>query len=103
MIGFVLEGFPAILITAPILLPVAQQMGVNPLQYGILLVMAIGLGVFMPPMGIGFYVACTVGEAAPAPTMRPSLVYNVFLVLGLIVAMLVPSITLFLPHLFGMG
>ena len=102
VIGFVLEGFPAILISAPILLPVAEKLGVDPLQYGILLIMAIGIGVFMPPIGIGYYVACAVGEAPPNATMRPSAVYNVFLILGLVVVMLFPEITLYLPHLFDM-
>jgi len=102
VIGFVLEGFPAILIAAPILLPVAERMGIDPLQYGILLVMAIGIGVFMPPIGIGFYVACAIGEAPAAATMRPSLIYTAFLLLGLVVAIVFPSVTLGLPHLFEM-
>ena len=100
VIGFVLEGFPAILISAPILLPVAEKMGIDPLQYGIILTMAVGIGVFMPPVGIGYYVACAVGDAPPNATMRPSLAYNVSLVLGLIVVILFPVITLAVPHYF---
>ena len=100
VIGFVLEGFPAILISAPILLPVAEKMGIDPLQYGIILTMAVGIGVFMPPVGIGYYVACAVGDAPPNATMRPSLAYNVSLVLGLIVVILFPAITLAVPHFF---
>jgi len=65
-------------------------------------VIAIGIGVFMPPVGIGFYVACAVGEAPVNATMRPAVTYNVFLILGLVVAILFPEITLFLPHWFGM-
>jgi tripartite ATP-independent transporter DctM subunit len=101
VIGFVLEGFPAILISAPILLPVAERMGIDPLQYGILLVMAVGIGVFLPPVGIGYYIACAIGDAPTSKTMRPSLMYNVWLVFGLIVVMLVPAITLAVPHAFG--
>ena len=101
VIGFVLEGFPAILIAAPILLPVAQHMAIDTLQYGILLVMAIGIGVFMPPIGIGYYVACAIGEVPPGAAMRPSLIYTIFLLVGLVVAVLFPQITLALPHFFG--
>ena len=101
VIGFVLEGFPAILISAPILLPVAERMGIDPLQYGILLVMAVGIGVFLPPVGIGYYIACAIGEAPTNATMKPSLIYNVWLVIGLVVVMLVPAITLAVPHYFG--
>jgi C4-dicarboxylate transporter DctM subunit len=102
VIGFVLEGFPAILISAPILLPLAIKLGVDPLQFGILIIMATGIGVMMPPIGIGFYIACTVGEAPINATMRSSAYYNVFLILGVIVVILFPQITLWLPTLFGM-
>ena len=102
VLGFVLEGLPAILITAPILLPVAEQMHIDSLQCGILLVMAIGIGVFMPPVGIGFYQACALGDAPAGPTMRPALIYTGFLLIGLVVAIVFPQITLWLPHLFGL-
>jgi tripartite ATP-independent transporter DctM subunit len=67
VIGFVLEGFPAILVTAPILLPIAVAVGVDPLQFGILLIMAIGIGVMMPPVGLGFYIACAVRSSWRCP------------------------------------
>jgi C4-dicarboxylate transporter, DctM subunit len=102
VIGFVLEGFPAILIAAPILLPIAARMGVDPLQYGILLTMAVGIGVFMPPVGIGYYITCAIGDAPVNATMKPSAIYNLFLVLGLAIVVLFPSITLALPHYFGL-
>lgn len=102
VIGFVLEGFPAILVTAPILLPVAQRMGVDPLQFGVLLLMAIGVGVMMPPVGLGYYIACAVTGAPVNATMRPSWIYNAFLIAGLVVVALVPSITLWLPAQFGL-
>lgn len=102
VIGFVLEGFPAIVIAAPILLPIATRMGVDPLQYGILLTMAVGIGVFMPPVGIGYYITCAIGEAPVNATMKPSAVYNLFLLLGLAIVVLFPSITLGLPHYFGL-
>lgn len=103
VIGFVLEGLPAILIAAPILLPVAIRFGIEPLQYGIVLAIAMGIGVFMPPVGIGYYVACAIGEAPVNATMRPSVIYNIFLVLGVIVVILFPQLTVWLPHLFGMN
>ncbi|MBB3458705.1 tripartite ATP-independent transporter DctM subunit [Rhizobium sp. BK313] len=102
VIGFVLEGFPAILISAPILLPLAVKLGVDPLQFGILIIMATGIGVMMPPIGIGFYIACTVGEAPINATMRSSMYYNAFLLMGVVVVILFPQITTWLPSLFGM-
>jgi len=103
VIGFVLEGLPAILIAAPILLPVAIRFGIEPLQYGMVLAIAMGMGVFLPPVGIGYYVACAIGEAPVNATMRPSLVYNVFLAAGLVVVILFPQLTVWLPHRFGMN
>ena len=102
VIGFLLEGFPAILIAAPIFLPAAQQIGVDPLQFGILLIMATGIGVMLPPAGIGFYIACTVSNAPLTATMRASLIYNLFLLIGLAVVVLVPGVTLWLPHAVGL-
>ena len=102
ILGFVLEGFPAILIAAPIFLPVVARLGIDPLQFGILLIMATGIGVMMPPVGIGFYIACAIGEAPVNATMRPSFFYNIFLFLGLVIIILFPEITLWLPRQFGM-
>ena len=102
VVGFILEGIPAILIAAPILLPIATRVGVDPLQYGIVLTMAVGIGVFLPPVGIGYYVACAIGEAPVNATMRPSLIYSAFLVVGLAIVVLFPGITTSVPHRFGM-
>jgi C4-dicarboxylate transporter, DctM subunit len=102
VVGFILEGIPAILIAAPILLPIATRVGVDPLQFGIVLTMAVGIGVFLPPVGIGYYIACAIGEAPVNATMRPSLIYSGFLVLGLVIVVLFPQITTWVPHLFGM-
>jgi C4-dicarboxylate transporter, DctM subunit len=102
VIGFLLEGFPAILIAAPIFLPAAIRVGIDPLQFGILLIMASGIGVMMPPVGIGFYIACTVSDAPINPAMRASMVYNIALLLGLLVVMLLPALTLWLPHALGL-
>jgi C4-dicarboxylate transporter DctM subunit len=103
VIGIVLEGLPAILIAAPILLPVAIRFGIEPLQYGIVLCVAMGIGVFMPPVGIGYYVACAIGNAPVNATMRPSLIYMTFIVLGLMVVILFPQLTVWLPHRLGMN
>ena len=102
VVGFILEGIPAILIAAPILLPIATRVGIDPLQYGIVLTMAVGIGVFLPPVGIGYYVACAIGEAPVNATMRPSFIYSGFLVLGLVIVVLFPQITTWVPHFFGM-
>jgi len=66
------------------------------------LIMATGIGVMMPPAGIGFYIACTVGDAPMNPTMRASVTYNFCLLIGLAIVAAVPALTLWLPHLLGL-
>ena len=103
LIGLVLEGLPAILIAAPILLPVAIRFGIEPLQYGMVLAISMGVGVFMPPIGIGYYVACAIGQSSVNATMRPAMLYMLFVLCGLVVVILFPQITVWLPHYFGMS
>jgi tripartite ATP-independent transporter DctM subunit len=103
VIGSILEGLPALLILAPILMPIAEQVGVSPLHYGIVLLIAMGIGLFMPPVGIGFYVSCAVAGTTIERATRPMIPFLVVLVLALFLVALVPWFTLFLPAAFHMG
>lgn len=60
IMGSVLEGLPGILVFGPLLLPVSTSLGMNGMQFGILIILAMGIGRFAPPVGIGTYVACSV-------------------------------------------
>jgi tripartite ATP-independent transporter DctM subunit len=100
-IGTLLEGLPALIILAPLLLPIATGLGIHPVQYGIVLILAMGVGAFMPPVGIGFYVASAVAGSkveAAAKTMVP---YIVVLVLAVVLIAFVPDIALIVPRLIG--
>jgi tripartite ATP-independent transporter DctM subunit len=101
--GSVLEGLPALLILAPILMPIAGQIGVNELHYGIVLVIAMGIGTFMPPIGACFYITCAVCETTIEGAGRRMVPFLVVLVLGLVVVALVPWFTLFLPMKFHLA
>jgi tripartite ATP-independent transporter DctM subunit len=98
VVGSLLEGLPAIIILAPLLLPIAVQFGFEPVQYGIVLLLAMGVGAFMPPIGIGFYVACAVAESSMEGAARTMLPYLAVLVLGVVLIAFCPWITLILPH-----
>lgn len=100
IMGALLEGLGALLIFAPLFLPIAIALGVDPLQYGILLVIAMGLGSFLPPVGIGVYVAAAIAGTTVEETMRPTLRYLVVLAAGVVVIAVFPGITLWLPHMF---
>ena len=99
--GSLLEGLPALNVLAPLLLPIAVQIGLSPLHYGIVLVIAMGIGAFMPPAGVGFYVCCAIQQTEVEPASRAMVPYLAVLVVGLLVVAFVPAFTLVLPHAFG--
>jgi TRAP-type C4-dicarboxylate transport system permease large subunit len=103
VLGIVLEGLPALIIFAPLLLPIAEKLGVHPLHFGIVIIMGMGIGVFAPPFGIGIYQACIIGGAPLEKVFRPSLFYTAMLIVGLVFVIAFPEITLFVPRLFGLG
>ena len=103
VIGSILEGLPALLILAPILMPIASQVGVNQLHYGIILVIAMGIGIFIPPIGIGFYVCCAVCETTLEKSSRAMVPFLVVVCVGLLVVAVVPWFTLFLPAKLHLG
>jgi C4-dicarboxylate transporter, DctM subunit len=103
LMGILFEGIPALIVFGPLLLPMAEKFGVNPLQYGIILIIAMGIGVFAPPVGAGLYVACAVGECPVDDALAPSIFYTAVLIFGLLVVIAFPEITLIVPRLFGKG
>ncbi|MBV8032233.1 MAG: TRAP transporter large permease subunit [Betaproteobacteria bacterium] len=101
VMGSVLEGAAALIIFGPLLVPVASQIGIAPLHFGVVLVVAMGIGLFAPPLGLGLYGACLIGKVPIEDTVRPILGYLGLLFLCLLVIAFVPGISLWLPHLMG--
>ena len=101
VMGSVLEGAAALIIFGPLLLPVAERLGVGPLHYGVVLVISMGIGLFAPPLGLGLYGACLIGGVPVEVTVRPMLRYLGLLLLCLLVIAFVPAITLWLPRSMG--
>jgi tripartite ATP-independent transporter DctM subunit len=99
LMGTMLESFVTIVILAPLLLPVAQQLGIDPLHYGIVMTEAFGIGIILPPIGIALYVACAISGAKVEKASAPLLFYLPVLVTGLLLVVLFPVITTILPHL----
>ncbi len=99
--GSVLEGAAALIIFAPLLMPVAIQLGIGPLHYGVVLVVAMGIGLFAPPLGLGLYGACLIGGVPIEVTVRPMLRYLGLLFLCLLVIAFTPGLTLWLPRALG--
>ena len=101
VMGSILEGAAALIIFAPLLVPVAGQIGINGLHFGVVLVIAMGIGLFAPPLGLGLYGACLIGGVPIEATIKPMLGYLGLLLLCLMVIAFVPGLTLWLPHRLG--
>jgi C4-dicarboxylate transporter DctM subunit len=99
-IGAVLEGVPALIMTVPILLPIATQLGVDPVHFGIVLIANMGIGLFLPPVGLGVFIGCSIARITVAEVVRPLFPY---LVVNFAVVLLItywPWLTLVIPALF---
>ena len=101
VMGSVLEGAAALIIFGPLLLPVAVKLGVDPLHFGVVLVIAMGLGLFAPPLGLGLYGACLIGNVPIEQTVKPIVGYLGLLLLCLLVIAFIPGISTALPRAFG--
>ncbi|HEX4329892.1 MAG TPA: TRAP transporter large permease subunit [Burkholderiales bacterium] len=100
--GAVLEGAPALIIFGPLLTPIAQQLGIHPLHFGTVLVIAMGLGLFAPPIGLGLFATCAITGTEVKDVARPMLKYLVVLFVVLMLLVFVPAFSLWLPGRFGM-
>ena len=101
LMGTMLESFVTIIILAPLLLPVALQLGIDPLQYGIILAEAFGIGIILPPIGIALYVSCAICGARVERATKPLLWYLAVMFVGLLLVAAIPWITTVLPALFN--
>jgi len=94
ILGSVLEGIPAIVLFGPLLFPIARQIGIHEVHYSIVVILAMGIGLFAPPFGIGYYAACAIGRVSPDEGMRPIWPYLSALLIGLLVVAAVPWISI---------
>ncbi|RQS63565.1 ABC transporter permease [Burkholderia sp. Bp8963] len=98
VLGSVLEGIPAIVLFGPLMFPIARQMGIHDVHYAMVVILSMGVGLFAPPFGVGYYSACAVSRIHPDEGMKPIVGYIVALVIGLIVVAAVPWISIGFLH-----
>ncbi len=94
VLGSVLEGIPAIVLFGPLLFPIARAVGIHEVHYAMVVILAMGIGLFAPPFGVGYYAACAIGRADPAAAMRPIWAYMLTLVIGTAIVAAVPWISI---------
>nr|WP_042673285.1 TRAP transporter large permease subunit [Methylobacterium sp. B34] len=90
ILGSVLEGIPAIVLFGPLLFPIARAAGVHEVHYSMVVILAMGIGLFAPPFGVGYYAACAISRINPDAGMRPIVGYILALLVGLLAIILVP-------------
>lgn len=100
--GAILEGAPALIIFGPLLTPIASQLGVNPLHFGTVMVIAMGFGLFAPPVGLGLFATCAITGTQVKDVARPMLKYLAVLFVTLVVLVLVPAFSTWLPARVGL-
>ncbi len=93
ILGSVLEGIPAIVLFGPLLFPVAAQAGVHEVHYAMVVIFAMGIGLFAPPFGVGYYGACAISRVDPDEGIRPIWGYIAALLVGLVIVAAFPWIS----------
>lgn len=90
ILGSVLEGIPAIVLFGPLLFPIAVQAGVHEVHYAMVVIFAMGIGLFAPPFGVGYYGACAISRVDPNEGIRPIWGYIAALLVGLLIVAAFP-------------
>ena len=102
MFGMVLEGLPAAVVLIPVVFPIAEAMGIDPIHFNIVQTAAVGIGLFLPPMGVGLLMALKFANLTVGQHWRTYMPYVAALMIGLMLIILFPQISLFLPKAAGL-
>lgn len=93
LLGCLLEGLPAVLLLAPIMFPIARKLGINDIHYSMVVVCAMNVGLMLPPVGVGFYIACRIGDVKPDEVLGAIWPYIAALLVGVLVIAAVPGLS----------
>jgi C4-dicarboxylate transporter DctM subunit len=101
MFGMVLEGLPAAVVLIPVVFPIAEKMGIDPYHFNIVITASVGIGLFLPPMGVGLLMTLRFANLTVGQHWRSYLPYIAALLIGLLLIILFPELSLFLPRAAG--
>jgi tripartite ATP-independent transporter DctM subunit len=101
VVGIFMDITPAVLIFTPIFLPVVTQLGVDPIHFGIIMVLNLSIGLCTPPVGTVLFVGCGIAGTSISKILKPLLPLFLAMLIALLLVTFIPSISLFLPKLFG--
>jgi tripartite ATP-independent transporter DctM subunit len=94
ILGSVLEGIPAIVLFGPLLFPIAREVGVHEVHYAMVVILAMGIGLFAPPFGVGYYAACAISRVPPDRGMRAIVGYLASIAIGLVIVAAIPWLSI---------
>ncbi|MCB2357470.1 TRAP transporter large permease [Clostridium estertheticum] len=100
-LGCIMDMAPLILIATPILLPVVVKFGMDPIQFGIILMLNLGIGLLTPPVGSTLFVGCSIGNISIEKVTKALLPFYGVMIAVLLVLTFVPGLSLMLPHMFS--
>jgi C4-dicarboxylate transporter DctM subunit len=99
--GMVLEGLPAAVVLVPVVFPIAREVGIHPVHFNIVLTAAVGIGLFLPPIGVGLLMALRFANISVGQHFKAYWPYLLALFAGLLLLIVFPGLTLFLPRWAG--
>jgi TRAP-type C4-dicarboxylate transport system permease large subunit len=100
VLGCIMDMAPIILIATPILLPIAVSIGINPIQFGIMMVLNCGIGLLTPPVGAVLFIGSAVGKLPMEKVVKATIPFYICMIIVLLMITFIPQISLFLPGLF---
>jgi tripartite ATP-independent transporter DctM subunit len=100
-VGTFMDATPAVLIFTPIFLPVVIKLGVDPLHFGILMILNLCIGICTPPVGAVLFVGCSIADTKITHIIKWLLPFFIAMIISLMLVTYVPEITMFLPRVFG--
>ena len=101
ILGAIMDMAPIILIATPILLPIAQQIGINPIQFGIIMILNTGIGLLTPPVGAVLFIGSAVGKQKMEDVVKATLPFYIMMIIALLLITFIPEISLWLPSVIG--
>ena len=100
-IGTFMDMTPAVLIFTPIFLPIATQLGIDPIHFGIIMVMNLSIGLCTPPVGNVLFVGCSVANLPITKVIKPLIPMFAAMIISLLLVTYIPELSLYIPNLFG--
>ena len=101
VVGTFMDMTPAVLIFTPIFLPVAVQLGIDPIHFGIMMILNLCIGLCTPPVGSVLFVGCSIANTTISKMIKPLLPFYVAMIVALLLVTYIPEISVFLPTFFG--